>query len=100
VANTRLGNIIYIDTASEQVSTDRNSRIIGLIYTSSGAGDQVVLRESSTGADKIAIKNGVANDTKHLRMEESPIIFGAGIYVQSISSGSKLMLIVSQSGAQ
>ena len=99
MANNRLGNVVYIDSTGD-TGVNSNTRIVNLIYTSSGAGDQVVLGETSGGPAKIAIKNGVANDTKHLRLEEGPIIFGAGIYVQSISSGSKLMLIVSQSGAQ
>ena len=98
MANSRLGNIIYIDSTGE-VTTDRNINVISMLYTSSTAGDAVVLRETSAGANKISIKNGIATDTKHIPLEESPIIFGAGIYVQSISAGSILMLVVSKSGA-
>lgn len=99
MANARNGNTIVIDTASEQVSTDRNTRIVGIIFTSSAAGDTIVLRESSTGANRVIVKNGIANDSKHIRMEESPIIFGTGIYVQTLSSGATATLIVSQSGS-
>lgn len=97
MANSRLGNIIYIDTAGS-ISTDRNTRIIGMIFTTAGAGDEVILRESSGGADKISIKHATDEDSKHIRLEQSPIIFGTGIYCQSITSGAKLMLIVSQNG--
>ena len=98
MANARLGNVIYIDSTG-LVGAGRNTRVIGILYTSSAAGDAVVLRESSGGSNKISIKNGVATDTKHIPLEESPIIFGEDIYVQSISASSVLMLIVSQSGA-
>lgn len=99
MANARNGNTIILDTASELVSSDRNTRVIGIIFTSSAAGDSLVLRESASGANRVIVKNGVANDSKHIRLEESPIIFGAGIYVQTLSSGATATLIVSQSGS-
>lgn len=99
MANARLGNIIYID-ATGSVSTDRNTRVIGILFTTAAAGDNVILRESASGSDKINIKHATDEDTKYIRLDASPIIFGTGIYCQTITSGAKLMLIVSQSNGE
>jgi hypothetical protein len=99
MANARLGNVIHIDSTGV-VSTDRNTRVIGILFTTATAGDAVVLRESASGGDKLSLKHSIDEDTKYLRMDGNPIIFGSGIYVQSISAGAKLMLIVSQSNGE
>ncbi len=99
MANQRLGNIIYID-ATGSISTDRNTRVIGIILTTAGAGDEVILTEASGGAPKLALKHATDEDSNHIDLNNSPVIFGTGIYCSAIASGMKVMLIVSQSGGE
>lgn len=93
MANARSGNIIFIDTASSQITSDLNLKIASILFTSSSAGDALELRESSSGSTKVYIKNGTANDTAQF-IFETPIVFSQGIYVQTISSGAKAILVL------
>lgn len=98
MSNNRVGNVIHIDSAG-LVTDERNVKVICILLTSAAAGDAVVIRESASGADKMTIKNGVANSTYAVPLESGPLVFANGIYIQSITSGAKVMLITSQAGA-
>lgn len=93
MANARTGNIIYIDTTSNQITTDLNLKVASILFTSSGAGDALELRESSSGTTKVYIKNATANNTEQF-IFETPIVFSQGIYVQTLSSGAKAILVL------
>lgn len=93
MANTRSGNIISIDTASSQVTSDLNLKIASILFTSSAAGDTLELRESSSGATKVFVKNGTANDTAQF-IFDTPIVFSQGIYVQTLSTSARAILVL------
>lgn len=94
MANTRVGNVIHIDSTGS-VTTEKSLRVSQILFTTSGAGDSIELRESSTGSTKLTLKGATANHTYPIPLYDSPVHFANGIYVQSISSGAKCMLILS-----
>jgi hypothetical protein len=94
VANTHSGNSIHIDTASNLAYDKVNAKLKAVILTTNAAGDVLVLRESATGADKLTIKNPTDESTFHLDLSQSPMVFKDGIYVQTLTSGAKAMLII------
>lgn len=92
MANSRLGNIIFVDTAG-LITDELNIKVSDIIFTSSGAGDSVILKETSSGAVKLSINESAATNTKHIPLSKS-VVFSQGIYVQSISAGASLMLVI------
>lgn len=92
MANARSGNVIYIDS-SGSVTDEKGLRVAHIIFTTSGANDAIEIRDSSSGTTKFYAKHVTANDTKHFSLDTIPIYFANGIYVQSLSSGAKAILI-------
>lgn len=94
MANVRNSNSIYVDTASDLVSSDQNVKLTHVVFSSSAAGDTIKLRDGAVdGPVKLVIKNGLANDTKTHRFDIVPIVFPTGIYVDVLSSGAVATLI-------
>lgn len=94
MANTRNSNTIYVDTASNQVISDKNVKLAYVAFTSNGAGDSMVLRDGTvSGAIKLNIKNATADDTKLLTFDLRPIVFPNGIYVDTLDTGAVATLV-------
>jgi hypothetical protein len=92
MANTRSGNIWYVDTARASSADDLlgNVVVLGMLVTSSAASGQIVLMDAVTGAIKanvrIAAENGNSSgDSKFLDFSQFPLSFTNGIKV-SISN--------------
>lgn len=98
MANSRSANIIHCDTATAAASTDLNLKVAELLFTTDNANDAFELRETSGGSSKITVKHATADDTKHIQFQ-TPIVFSQGIYVQSLSAGAKLMIILASERA-
>lgn len=98
MANAQRGNKILIDTAG-LVANSTRSKVVYALFTPAAAGDSVVLRESASSADIFVIAGAVAHDTKQFRFDQCPLVFGDGIYVQSITSGAKLLLVTTTGGS-
>jgi hypothetical protein len=98
VANAVRSNKILIDSTGS-VSTLR-TKVVYALFTSVAAGDSVVLRETQTDTDILVISAGSATDSKLYRFDAYPLVFGNGVYVQSISSGAKLLLVTTTGGGQ
>lgn len=98
MSNLKTIGKIYIDTAGAVFDTPNQIiKISQFLFTSSSAGDSVVLKESSSGSTVLVIKNGVANDTKHIDCSTKPVPFN-GLYVQSISAGATLVCTLTNAG--
>lgn len=94
MANIRNSNTAYVDSGSSLIVPDANVKLAYVIFTSSSAGDSIVLRDGgSSGALKLKIKNGVATDSRTHRFDAVPMVFPNGIYVDTISSGATATLI-------
>ena len=99
MANDRVGNTIYITTTGV-VTTDRNTRVIGIFFTPDSANDQIILRETASSGIKLHLHGATAKQTDFYRMVDMPIIFGNGIYVDTLTSSAVATLIVSQSNGE
>lgn len=97
MANARSTNVFYIDSPGE-LTTDSSIRVIGILFTTSGANDSIVLGESASSAVKFRVKHVTANDTKFIDLSNTPILFARGIYVQSLSSSATATIITSTGG--
>jgi hypothetical protein len=97
VANARSGNVFYVDATGE-LTTDSSIKVIGILFTTNAANDQLVLRESSGGSNKINIKHVTANDTKFIDLSSTPILFSRGIYVSTLTASATATLITSTGG--
>ena len=96
MANARVGNTIHIDSTGS-VTTDRNTRVVGIFFTPDANNDEVMLYETSGGPMKLHLRSSVGKLSQFYRLVDMPIIFGNGIYVGTITSGAHVCLIVSQS---
>jgi hypothetical protein len=90
VANAVRSNKILIDSTGA-VATSR-TKVVYALFTPSAAGDTVTLRETLTDADIFTLKADVAG-SRLFRFEETNLVFTNGIYVESISTGAKLLLV-------
>lgn len=90
MANIRSGNTWYVDSSSNSTDSTsyvdvKNLKLIGIIYTL-GATDKIELFDknpssTSAGSKKFSIISGTANDTRQLKMAESPVLFTNGMWV-------------------
>lgn len=93
--NTQNGNTFYVDTASSVLTSNKNIKVVGIVFTSNGAGDNMVLRDGSvSGAIKLSVKNGAADDSQQLEFEIKPMLFPNGIYVDTLDTGAVATIII------
>lgn len=99
MANTVQSGTVYIDTNSAQVYT-KKAKVSYIIYTTSGAGDQIVLRDGDGSSDplKLSLKGAAANSTYTFDFSTTPIIFQDGIYVSTLSASSVATLVLTSGG--
>lgn len=95
MANNVQSGTIYIDTNSAQVYT-KKAKVAYVIYTSSAAGDNLILRDGDAGTDpiKLNIKNPTNTNTMVLDFSRKPILFQDGIYVSALSASSIATLVL------
>lgn len=95
MANAKTGPNIYVDTASDQLTTDR-TKVAYIMFTPSAANDQIVLRSSSSSSNILVIQSAVAKETKVIDLSRRPMVFPNGIYVQTLSSGASATIVTTQ----
>jgi len=95
MANTRTGNMWYIDTASQQL-TSRRIKITHIIFTPDATDDTLVLRDSSSGSNMVKIQGATAKQTQSIPFYDNPLVFENGVYVQTLTSGATATLIVKE----
>lgn len=96
MANAVTGNKIYID-ATGAVTTER-TKVSYILFTPDAANDQLILRETSGGANCINIRASVAKETMTIDLSATPAVFNNGIYVQTLSTSATATLITTSSG--
>lgn len=110
MANVRSGNSFYVDSASSANSSQSyiaqtQTLVTEIVFTSNATGDALVICDvapgttPAQGANKITVKNNLANDTKVLRFYDTPVLFPNGIWIASISSGAVATLIGTSQGS-
>jgi hypothetical protein len=90
VANARTGNIWHVDSTGA-LETGKRILISDILLTTAAAGDSVVIGSTSSSAAVLTLKNATDENTEHYQFV-APIVFPNGLYIQSITSGAKVML--------
>jgi hypothetical protein len=96
MANSRLGNKIYIEATGSIATVP--IKVAYILFTPDAANDQLILRETSNGADCLILRAATVKDTRMFDFSRKPIVFQNGIYVQTLSSGAKAVLITTSAG--
>jgi hypothetical protein len=93
VANTRSGNVYFIDTqyATNEELAVKNLRVVGILVTSSAAGAQLILGDSST--TKLDLKVPIDEDTLYLDFSETPILFAVSIRPKTLTTCTAMVII-------
>jgi hypothetical protein len=91
MANSVQGNKIYIDATG--TVADSRTKVAYILFTPGAANDQLILRETSGGSDIFYIRSATANETMRFDFALAPLVFNNGIYVQTLTSGAKAVLV-------
>lgn len=97
MANVIRGNKILLDTASAAVTTQR-TKVAYILFTPNAANDELALKETASDDVCFYIRGAVAKQTQIYRMAEVPVLFNNGIYVETLTSGAKAILVTTQAG--
>ncbi len=95
--NTRTGNKIFIDSTGVAV-TIGPVKVAYILFTPNTALDELTLRETADGNDCFYLRGAVAKQTNIYRMPEVPLIFQNGIFVQTLTSGAKAVIVTTSTG--
>lgn len=96
MANTTAGNKMYVDSTG--LLTDVRTTVTQILFTPDSANDQIVLRESASGPDVFLLRGAVAKNTLQFDFSIKPVVFPNGIYVQTLTSGAKAVIITTTAG--
>ena len=91
MANARIANKILVDATG--VVTENETKVVYILFTANTANDEMVIRETSSGSDCFYVRAATAKDTKYLDFSRAPLVFKNGIYVQTLTSGAKAVLV-------
>lgn len=94
--NSRVGNKIFIDSTGAIITG--SVKVAYVLFTPDSAEDELVLRETASGADCFYIRGATAKQTALYRMPEVPLTFTNGIYVQTLTAGAKVVLVTTSTG--
>ena len=99
MANARTGNKIFIDSTGAVISgANQPVKIAYILFTPNSTHDELLLRETVNGDDCLYLRLDLAKDTRLFDFSRKPIVFNNGIYVQTLSSGPKAVLITTSAG--
>lgn len=92
MANTRSGNVWYVDTAYAATTDNLSGSVMvtGGLVTSTGASGRIVLADASTGATKIdfrvaATDSNASGETRPIPLPEA-VMFPNGIKVSTLTT--------------
>lgn len=94
MANAVRGNKIYVDATGSL--TTRRTKIAYILFTPDAANDEIALREASSDVDCFYLRAATAKNTMVIDLSNAPAVFNNGIYVQTLTSGAKAVLITVQ----
>lgn len=96
MANHRSSGKVFIDSTGSV--TDQTILVSSILFTPNAANDELLLRETSAGDDCIYLRSATAKTTMQFDFSLKPIVFQNGLYVQTITSGAKAVLITTSAG--
>lgn len=92
MANKKTGNVWHIDSTG--ALDTKKTLVSSIIFSPAAADDILVLRTSSTGSDVITLQAATAKQSILFTLQLTPIVFPNGVYVQTITTGAKAMLVL------
>lgn len=96
MANVIRANKILIDSTG--LVTSARTKVAYILFTPNAANDEIAIRESPSDDNCFYLRGAVAKQTEIYRMSEVPAVFGNGIYIQTLTSGAKAVLITTNTG--
>jgi len=99
MALTNSAGTIYTD-ATGLLYTGR-VKVSYIIITAASSHAEATLHDGTSGSDpiKLVIRNGTNNDSQMFDFSSSPVVFNSGIYLSTIGTGARVMLITTSAGA-
>lgn len=85
VANTRRGNLIYIDTTASAAEDRINQKVAYVILTATAASASLILEETSGSGDVVRFDKAAAG-TEVFPFPDRPMVFPTGIYVKTLTN--------------
>ncbi len=99
MANTRTGNTVFIDAEGAAiVGTNQPIKVAYILFTPDTASDQMILRETENGANKIHVRAKDAKNTMQFDFALKPLVFANGIFVDTLTTGATAVLVTTQAG--
>lgn len=96
MANVIRANKILVDTTG--LVTSQKTKIAYVLFTPNAANDEFAIRETENDVDIFYIRGATAKQTQIYRFEEVPMVFGNGIWIETLTSGAKAILITTSTG--
>ncbi len=96
MANVTVANKIFIDSTG--LASASRTKIAHILFTPNAINDELAISETETGAVCFYVRGSVAKQTTHIRMEVVPAVFGNGIWITTLTSGAKAVLITTSTG--
>ncbi len=90
----RAGNKILADSTG--VVVDTSHKIAYILFTPNAANDEMMIRETASGADCFYVRAATAKDTKEFDFSHCPMFFPNGIYIETLTSGAKVVFVTTQ----
>lgn len=93
MANAQNANSIYVDSTGA-LTTAKNSKLLKVFFTSALSDDELLLTDGGGGANKVYLRNSEEKQTQAYDFGPDGVVFPNGIYVATLTSNAKAVLMV------
>jgi hypothetical protein len=97
MANVRLGNKILIDAEGAAAATGP-IKVVYVLFTPDTAADELELSETDGGSLGFYCRGATAKETLQFDFSACPLVFNNGIWVETLTTGAKALLVTTSSG--
>ncbi len=97
MANSRNGNKIFADSTGAAV-TGSAVKVAYIVFTPNAANDECLLKETASGSDVFYFRAATAKETKVYDFSRRPVVFQNGLYIQTLTSGAKVIFVTTSTG--
>lgn len=109
MANVRNGNTFYVDSTSSggtatSFINEKQIKVSYIFFTTDNANDAFTINDlnpstgNTAGDLKITGKEATADDSVWYDFSTSPMVFPNGIWISTLTAGSRLTLVLSKAG--
>jgi hypothetical protein len=96
MANTKTGNVWYVDTAYSAATDDNTDNIVvgSVVLTTTAASGRIILKDPKTGAIKLDLKHPTDADSKHFDFSANPIICPNGLRASTLTNAVATIILL------